>query len=173
MNKTKKALKLVSDVFGVVAALFLAFLMFGITADVVARALTGDPISGVFEMSELSLVMIVFLGAMWGQQDRAHIRVNILSTRLSGLPHRIAMGFAWGCGALALLMLAWPATQEAIYSISIWEFRWGYIQVPIWWTKAGLALGLWFAAMQMAVHAIAALVEDEPETTTTGPATEA
>ncbi|MBB4287598.1 TRAP transporter small permease [Roseospira goensis] len=169
MRTIKSILKLVSNVFGVVAMAFLAFLMFGITADVIARALTGDPISGVFEMSELSLVMIVFLGAMWGQQDRAHIRVNVLSNRLTGLPHRIAMTFAWGCGALALLMLAWPATQDAIYSVSIWEFRWGYIQIPIWWTKVGLAAGLWFAAVQMALHAVSALIEDEPDATTPWP----
>lgn len=163
MNALKKTLKLISDVFGAVALLFLAFLMFGITADVVVRAITGDPISGVFEMSELSLVMVVFLGAMWAQGDRAHIRVNILSKQLSGLPHRIAMAFGWGCGALALFMLAWPATQEAIYSLSIWEFRWGYIQIPIWWTKVGLAMGLWLAGIQMTCDAMFALLEDESE----------
>lgn len=163
MKSVGRVLKTISDVFGVVAMIFLAFLMFGITADVVVRAITGDPISGVFEMSELSLVMIVFLGAMWAQSDRAHIRVNIVTTKLAGLPHRIAMAFAWGCGALALFMIAWPSTQEAIYSISIWEFRWGYIQVPIWWTKAGVALGLWLAAIQMTFHAVVALIDDEVE----------
>ena len=171
MNIVSLALKRVSGVFGVVAMIFLAFLMFGTTADVITRAVTGEPISGVFEMSELSLVMVVFLGAMWAQEDRAHIRVNMLSTRLSGLPHRVAMAFAWGCGALALFMFAWPATQEAIYSVSIWEFRWGYIQVPIWWAKVGLALGLWLAALQMALHAVLAALRDEPEDTTPGPET--
>lgn len=165
MKSLKKTLKFISDVFGAVAMLFLAFLMFGITADVIVRAITGAPISGVFEMSELSLVMIVFLGAMWAQGDRAHIRVNILSKQLSGLSHRIVMAFSWGCGALALFMLAWPATQEAIYSVSIWEFRWGYVQIPIWWTKVGLALGLWLAAAQMTCHTVFALVEDESEDT--------
>jgi len=169
MTKLTHFLQLVSSLFGMVAMAFLAFLMFGITADVIARAITGDPISGVFEMSELSLVMIVFLGAMWAQDDRAHIRVNILSNRLSGLPHRIVMAFSWVCGALALFMFAWPATQEAIYSISIWEFRWGYIQIPIWWTKIGLATGLWLAALQMTLHAVLALTADAPELATPGP----
>ncbi len=161
MMPIKSALRVVSNLLGAVAMLFLAFLMFGITADVIVRALTGSPISGVFEMSELSLVMVVFLGAMWAQDDRAHIRVNIVSSLLSGWPHRAAMALAWGGGTLALAMLAWPATQEAIYSVSIREFRWGYVQVPIWWTKVGLALGLWLAAIQMACHAVFALFADE------------
>jgi len=145
--------------------LFLAFLMFGITADVLSRAMTGQPIAGVFEMSELSLVMIVFPGAMWAQRDRAHIRVNVISNKLSGIPHRLAIFFAWGCGALALCLLAWPATQEAIHSVSIWEFRWGYIQMPIWWTKVAVAVGLWLAAIQMSCHAVLSLLDDEEDQT--------
>ncbi len=168
MNWLNAVLGRVSTVCGVVAMAFLAFLMFATTADVIVRAVSGDSIRGVFEMTELSLIMIVFLGAMWAQQDRAHIRVNMLSTKLSGVAHRVAMGFAWGCGALALLMFAWPATQDAIYSVSIWEFRWGFINVPIWWAKVALALGLWLAALQMGVHAIIALIWDETESVAAG-----
>ena len=161
MDKIKKVLNLVSDIFGAVAMFFLLFLMFGITADVFARALTGSPISGVFEMSELSLVMLVFLGAMWAQRDRAHIRVDILTKKLTGLPHRLVMTFAWGCGAVVLCILGWATTQEAIYSVSIWEFRWGHVQIPVWWTKIGVALGLWAAAVQMAFTAVLALLGDD------------
>lgn len=163
MNQMHRILKLISNVVGTIAVLFLAFLMLGITVDVFTRLFTGSAISGIFEMSELSLVMITFLGAMWAQSDRAHIRVTILSQKVSGVLHRIIMAFAWGCGALALLMIAWPATQEAIYSVSILEFRWGYTQVPIWWAKVAVALGLWLAALQMTVSAIDALFNDEIE----------
>lgn len=165
MDKIKKTLNLVSDISGAVAMLFLLFLMLGITADVVARAITGNPISGVFEMSELSLVMLVFLGAMWAQRDRAHIRVNILTQKLSGTPQRLIMAFSWACGALVLCMFGWAATQEAIYSVSIWEFRWGYIQIPVWWTKVGVALGLWAAAIQMSVQAACSLLGEEEDDT--------
>lgn len=166
MSQINHIMKLISNAVGAFAVLFLAFLMFGITVDVFFRLFTGSAISGIFEMSELSLVMIVFLGAMWAQDDRAHIRVTILSQHLSGALHRVAMAFAWGCGALALFMIAWPSTQEAIYSVSILEFRWGYTQIPIWWTKVGVALGLWLAALQMTINAIDALLNDEKEEAT-------
>ena len=55
-------LRALSNLFGAVATLFLLFLMFGITLDAVVRAIYGHSIPGVFEMSELSLVVIVFLG---------------------------------------------------------------------------------------------------------------
>ena len=72
---------------------------------------------------------------------------------------------AWGCGALVLLILGWATTQEAIYSVSIWEFRWGHVQIPVWWTKVGVAVGLWAAAIQMSFEAVLALLgENEVET---------
>lgn len=164
MRLVNRLLTLVSDVLGVVAMLFLAFLMFGTTLDVIVRALTGSPISGVFEFSELALVMMVFLGAGWAQRDDAHIRVTILTERLSAPARARVVGVAWMIGALALLLLAIPATNEAIYSVSIREFRWGYVKIPIWWTKASLAAGLWFACIQMAIQSIQTFFFGEPGT---------
>ena len=63
MQTINSLLKIVSDALGAVAMLFLAFLVFGTTLDVLVRALTGSPITGVFEFTELALVMVVFLGA--------------------------------------------------------------------------------------------------------------
>ncbi|MBI6629508.1 TRAP transporter small permease [Pontibaca salina] len=163
MQMLNRILSLASDVLGAVAMLFLAFLMFGITLDVAVRALTGSPISGVFEFTELALVMIVFMGAGWAQRNGAHIRVTVLTERLSRASRARVAGLAWAIGALALLLLAFPATNEAIYSISILEFRWGYVKIPIWWTKASLAIGLWFACIQMAIQAVQTFFFGEPD----------
>lgn len=163
MQFLNRILKLVSDVLGAIAMLFLAFLMFGITLDIITRAITGSPISGVFEFTELALVMIVFLGAGWTQRDDAHIRVTVLTDKLSRPVRVWVVGLGWGLGALGLLLLAIPATNEAIYSISIREFRWGYVKIPIWWTKASMATGLWFACIQMAIHSIQTLLFGEPD----------
>jgi TRAP-type C4-dicarboxylate transport system permease small subunit len=151
MQTINSLLKIVSDALGAVAMLFLAFLVFGTTLDVLVRALTGSPITGVFEFTELALVMVVFLGAGWAQRDPA-TRARVVA-------------LAWAVGALALLMLAIPATHEAIYSVSIREFRWGYVKIPIWWTKASLAAGLWFAFIQMAIQSLQLFLFGEPAET--------
>lgn len=137
-----------------VALGFLAFMMLAITADVVARATIGRAVPGLFEMTEMSMVMVVFMGLGATLIDDGHIRVTMLTDRLPSPLARASTALAWGLAALTFVLLAWPATLEAEYSFSIREFRWGYFQVPIWWAKIGVAAGLWFAALQAAVHAL-------------------
>lgn len=154
MDAINGAVRRLSDFLGWIAMIFMAVLMLGTAIDVVARGLTGQSVPGLFEMSELSMVMVVFLGLGWTLRDDAHIRVTMLTDRFAAPRRRWAEGFSWIAAALVFAMLAAPATQDAQYSLSIREFRWGVVQIPIWWTKIALAAGLWFAAVQAVVKAV-------------------
>lgn len=164
MGPLHSAIRRLSDVLGWVAMIFMAILMFGTAIDVVARGITGRTVPGLFEMSELSMVMVVFLGLGWTLRDDAHIRVTMLTNRLAPSIRRLVDGFAWLGAGVVFVMLAWPATQEAAYSFSIREFRWGFVQFPIWWAKIALAIGLWFAALQVLIKAVLVVIgRDIPE----------
>lgn len=154
MEGLNRSLNRISGLFTWIALLFLAFMMLAITVDVIARGASGRTVPGLFEMSELSMVMVVFMGLGATLIDDAHIRVTLLSDRMSPKISRLMGGAGWLCAALTFLLLAWPATDEAIYSFSIREFRWGYFEVPVWWAKIAVAIGLWFAALQALVHAL-------------------
>lgn len=158
------ALRVVSNIFGAIATAFLLFLMFGITLDAIVRFIYGHSVPGLFEMSELSLVVIVFFGLGWTQIDDAHIRVTLFHNKV---PPRVAQwmdALAWLAAAAVLALLAYPATGEALESIEIREFRWGYVEVPIWWTKVIVAAGLWFGTLQMLCQAGCALCRATPAT---------
>lgn len=156
------ALRVVSNIFGAIATAFLLFLMFGITLDAIVRFIYGHSVPGFFEMSELSLVVIVFFGLGWTQMDDAHIRVTLLHNKV---PPRVAQwmdALAWLAAAVVLAVLAYPATSDALESVEIREFRWGYVEVPVWWTKLIVAAGLWFGALQMLCQAGCALCRAAP-----------
>lgn len=136
-----------------VALASLAFMMLAITIDVLARALSGRAVPGLFELSELSMALVVFMGLGATLLDDGHIRVTLLTDRLPKPLGRQFTALGWVFAGLTFALLAWPATKEAAYSVSIFEFRWGAVQMPIWWAKVIVAVGLWFAALQALIHA--------------------
>jgi len=165
-----RLLRIVANVTGTIALGFLGFMMVGITVDALFRTLAGSPLPGLFEMAELSMVMIVFMGLGWTQMDQAHIRVTLGRKFLPESAVRALDGLAWFLAALMLVALAWSSTLEAIESVAIREFRWGYVEVPIWWAKVAVAFGLWFGALQMLCSAVRALCAPAPAPRNDNPA---
>jgi len=156
MSIIDRLLRLVSCLTGTIALGFLCFMMVGTTVDALARTLAGKPLPGLFEMSELCMVMMVFMGLGWTQLDDAHIRVTLAKRWLPAALGRALDGVAWLLASVMLAALAWPSTLEAIESVAIREFRWGYVEVPIWWVKVAVAFGLWFGAVHMLCCALRA-----------------
>lgn len=143
---------------GVVAMVFLLFLMLGTSADVASRFFLGSSIPGVFELAELALVVCVLFGLGWTQQDRKHIRVTILTERLPPGVSAALEALAWTATAVFLMIIAAPASHEAWLSTLEREFRWGVVRMPVWWVKIIVALGLWLASLQMLKCAAEALI---------------
>ena len=148
MEMIETILKKLSNFFGFLAVLCLVFLMLGTTFDVISRNFLGGSITGVFEMSEIAMALVVCLGLGWTYIDDGHIRVTLLVDKLSIRKKAGINAMVFLVVALFLIALAYPSTQEAIRSVAIKEFRWGVIEIPIWWVKVILCISLWFTSVQ-------------------------
>lgn len=88
-------------------ALMLLGMTFIVTLDVLVRALSGRPIAGVFEATEVLLIGITFLALAGVQASGRQLSVNILTSQLVGRKR-------------ALLALLDGVTAMAFFSILVW-----------------------------------------------------
>ena len=125
----------------VISAVLCGALALLVTAEVVLRGFTGGSIRGFFEIAELGLVMAVFLGLGNAEVRGDHVRVTLLTDRLSEpVANRVR--------AVSLLLMtvfcawmSWELILRAMESFNSGEFRMGLLNFPMWPSRSFVALG--------------------------------
>ena len=136
-----------------VGAFSLLLLGLMVTSDVAVRWLSGRPIAGVFEMSQLLLVAAIFLPLGFMQQQRLHIRMDMISARAKGRWAALFSLLDAAAGLLLFSLLLWAASGEFMRA---WRggFRLaGVVEIP---TTA--QLGLIIVGTVMIVFALVRLL---------------
>ena len=120
---------------GVLLSMFLG------TADVVGTQMLGQPVPGAREITESTMVLIVFGALTYGQIRRSHIRVELLYTRLPPRGKAMLDILADAAGLLFFGLLLWQAINEAEFSMQIGEATDGLIRFPLYPARIILAVG--------------------------------
>lgn len=124
-------------------------------ADVVGTYL-GHPVPGAYELTESTMVLVVFGGLTYAQIKRKHIRVELLYLRM---PARVqsTMDVIADLAALVFFgLLVWQGWHEALYSYSIDEATNGLIRFPLYPARFCLVFGSALFLVQMVLD----LIED-------------
>jgi TRAP-type mannitol/chloroaromatic compound transport system permease small subunit len=156
----------VSSLLAVAGALAGVVLMFGITADVANRFLTGGSVRGLLELMETTMVFIVFLGTAYAEQTGTHVRMTLVT---SVVPVRLAaaMRLIGMVGATLLVFwMTWQTALRGVESFTRGETQMGLMQWPLWPARLVIPLGLLFLALQLAFRcadSVTALRTGEPE----------
>lgn len=124
------------------------------TADVVGTQVFGTPVHGALEITESTMVVIVFGALTYAQIRRNHIRVELLYTRMGP---RAQAGMDIFADLMALLffgLLLWQAVNEAMFSWDIDESTFGLIRLPLWPARIILAAGTALLMLQLLIDTL-------------------
>lgn len=156
-----RSLKRVVGLFGfgkvisalnVVAAMIVLFMMIAVVSDITYRTIARRSIPGVLEITEYLLVAVIFLGLAYTQRAGANVKMELLISRIHGLPKAIVR-FLTLVASLAICgLLTWRTTLQAIASIEIQEYRWGIVQIPMWPVKILLPVGFALLCVQLMIE---------------------
>lgn len=130
--------------------------MFLGVADIVGTQVLLIPVPGPRELTESTMVLIVFGALAYAQIRRAHIRVELVYFQM---PPRIRAGMdvITDLAAIAFFgLILHQAIPEAQYSMQIGEATVGLIRFPLWPARMILAAGCALMILQLLLH----LVED-------------
>ena len=90
------------------AGMFLILpLMLFTTADVIGRAAWARPIPGIVELSSYVLDVFILLGLAYTQQVKGHVRVSMLTSRMSPRSQIFLEIFVTFLSLFIIAMLAW------------------------------------------------------------------
>lgn len=124
-------------------------------ADVVGTQVFGQPVNGALEITENTMVLIVFGALAYSQIRRSHIRVEIFYARANARTQAGMDIFASLMGMLFFGLMLWQAINEALFSIQIDESTFGLIRIPLWPARIVLAAGIVLLLLQLLIDLVA------------------
>jgi len=98
------------------------------TADVVGTQFFGQPVHGALEITESTMVVIVFGALTYAQIRRNHIRVELFYTRVGPRTQGAMDDFTDLMAILFFGLLFWQVSFEALFSLQIDESTFGLIE---------------------------------------------
>jgi len=126
-------------------------------ADVVGTKFLGMPVHGTLEITESTMVLIVFGALAYTQERRGHIRVELLYNHagprgksfMEAVTHLLALVY--------FVLLCWQGIGELRYSWEIREATMGTIRFPLYPARFLLVVGTALLIVQLALDVISDL----------------
>jgi TRAP-type C4-dicarboxylate transport system permease small subunit len=106
-------IRVVSRVLGYVATGFMVVLMLLTVVDVFLRYFFNAPITGATEVSRLLMIIIVFPALGWAAIDRAHIRVDLVVSRIPARVQALFGSITFFFALVTYVIITWQSFLEA------------------------------------------------------------
>lgn len=132
----------------------VAIAMLLTTVDALLRYIFSAPIPGGYHLIEFLLVAIIAFPLAIGQIEKAHIRVDMLISRIHGKTLIIIELLTIFLALLLFVLATYTTAQEAWRSLSRGDYAPGLIHYPIWPSKAFIPLGTGCFSLRLMVDVV-------------------
>jgi TRAP-type C4-dicarboxylate transport system permease small subunit len=118
--------------------------------DVISATAFGKPILGVYEATELLMVVVTVLAMSSLQARRMNIAVDVISSRLPAAAQQWIFLFSNLLGFVFFGLIAWQGWLAAWEAVRTQEYAQGGVQIPVFPSKIAFALGMSVLVLQYA-----------------------
>lgn len=126
----------------VLAGLILLFIMLLQMFNVSMRFFIEQPLASTFEMVRLLFLTSVFLGVSYVQGKKGHIRIEILTSKLSSRKQNSLEFFGLLMSLFIVAVIAWESGKDAWQAYLTKDYTMGVTPIPLWPAKASVPFGL-------------------------------
>ncbi len=127
-------------VLSTIAAFSLIFVMAITGIDVFGRYVLGKPLIGAFELSELCMATIVFLGWGFTQSEKFHIEIDVVYNKMPELTKKILNVLMPILGLALFFFMGWQSIIFIKDSMALHETT-DMLGLPVWPIKSFMLIG--------------------------------
>ncbi|NDL55579.1 TRAP transporter small permease subunit [Phytoactinopolyspora mesophila] len=156
-----RALVRVNTVLHLVAGVVMVALLLWTVGDIVGRAVFSHPLRGTIEMTELAVVVLVYLGLALTEDRDRHITVDLLYVRLGATGQLVLRVFAGVVAFVVVSVMTWRLWQYA-EQLDAGGFTTGILRIPLYPVALLAVLGssaFALAILSKTILAVKALAE--------------
>ncbi len=125
---------------GTVSGMLSFFIVLIVTADIAMRMMR-FPVSGILEISRLTLAWVCFASLVYAYKTGSHVRVTIFTDKLGSRGRTIAEAISCLFGAFLLLTLFFGSVPFFLESWKVKEVFNIDIDLPYWLAKLAVPVG--------------------------------
>ena len=154
-GKIERAITMIAGLMMLLAGAGVVFMAVATAYDVIARYAFNSPTVWATELSTYVLVATIFFGAAYAQIRGAHVRVDVLLSRLSPPRRRTAAQIGAWLAVLVGVVMAWQSWLLVISDYRTGARLLSLLLTPSWMPKLTIAIGLTALAAAMLIEATA------------------
>jgi len=144
-----------------IAGLGLGAMVLMISADVFLRYVFNAPLPASIEISQLIEPYVVFLPFAFALSLGSHVRVTLVTSRLSGKARLFSELITCAAGIFVFAVLTYWGWLHFLESFAVRETMLASIRLPWWLGKLAMPLGMALMTMQYVYQFLHALAPEE------------